>query len=603
MKHHIKKIISIFSSAMLVFSGVQGSYAFADADYTELMQGDLTFQIYSDHAVVSDCVKEVESVTVPREVSGVPVTEIGERAFDTCQMETVELPDTLTLIRDEGFTKCRNLTKLTIPEGVTEIGAEAFYACGFESMQLPDTLKIIHDSAFNTCKSLKTVVIPEGVTEVGALAFDWCLSMESAILPDSLTIISEGLFGECPKLTKIELGDRVTEIKAGAFDNDRALRGLTLPVTVTKIGERAFKESGINTIIIPDGITKLEEGLFKDCRNLRSVVIPESVTEIEDSVFSGCIWLPEISIPASVTKIGYAVFQDCYNLQSVNLPDTVTEISDNMFESCHSLREFSIPDQITRIGEYAFDRCEKLEKITIGKSVQEIGIAAFRYTVLQTINVDAENPYYSSVDGVLFNADQSTLLRFPEGRIGSYTIPDSVNTIGESAFENTVISQVIIPDTVKKIEDDGFSDNNALMSIEIPESVTEIGIAAFNYCDDLQSVIIHNPECSFGYQAISFGFTGTIYGLSGSTAEQYAAEYNLKFESIGEAPQQCKGDYNADGEVTVADAVLLARFVSEDMTLTAKQITDILKAEPDYDSDGFVTILDAASLLNKLGEA
>lgn len=245
----------------------------------------------------------------------------------------------------------------------------------------------------------------------------------------------------------------------------------------------------------------------------------------------------------------------------------------------------------------------KAGKITIGKSVQEIGIAAFRYTVLQTINVDAENPYYSSADGVLFNADQSTLLRFPEGRTGSYTIPDSVKTIGESAFENTVISQVIIPDTVKKIEDDGFSDNNALKSIEIPESVTEIGIAALNYCDDLQSVIIHNPECSFGYQAISFVFTGTIYGLSGSTAEQYAAEHNLKFESIGEAPQQRKGDYNADGEVTVADAVLLARFVSEDMTLTAKQITDILKVEPDYDSDGFVTILDAASLLNTLGEA
>ena len=88
------------------------------------------------------------------------------------------------------------------------------------------------------------------------------------------------------------------------------MRGLTLPVTVTKIGERAFKESGLNSIIIPDGITKLEEGLFKDCHNLRSVVIPENVTEIEDSVFSGCIWLPEISIPASLTKIGFAVFQD-----------------------------------------------------------------------------------------------------------------------------------------------------------------------------------------------------------------------------------------------------------------------------------------------------
>jgi hypothetical protein len=143
------------------------------------------------------------------------------------------------------------------------------------------------------------------------------------------------------------------------------------------------------------------------------------------------------------------------------------------------------------------DHCTSITTISIPKSVTSIG--AFALTMSGSITVHADNPNYSSADGVLFNKDKSILLQYPYSKPGNYTIPSSVGIIGQGSFCNcTGITSVTIPSSVTTIESGSFSSCNSLSSIDIPASVTSIGISAFYYFNGLINVNASNPNYSSG---------------------------------------------------------------------------------------------------------
>ena len=217
---------------------------------------------------------------------------------------------------------------------------------------------------------------------------------------------------------------------------------------------------------------------------------------IQDYEFAGCTNLTSITIPDSVTSIGAYVFADCTNLTSITIPDSITSIGECAFLQCTNLTSITIPDSVTSISVYAFGGCTSLTSIT----------------------VDINNQHYASENGVLFNKNKTTLILYLEGKTDtSYSIPDSITTIGDYAFGCCEsLTSITIPDSVTSIGEGAFNNCNGLTSITIPNSVTSIGGYAFAFCQCLTSITIPNSvtsinDCTFieCYSLTAITFSGT----------------------------------------------------------------------------------------------
>jgi hypothetical protein len=261
--------------------------------------------------------------------------------------------------------------------------------------------------------------------------------------------------------------------------------------------------AGLNVVIpaTTNGypVTSIGYAAF-DSSTITSVTIGTNVTSIGDYAFYFCTSLTSVTIPNSVTSIGNDTFYFCASLTSVTIPNSVTSIGNDTFYNCDSLTSVTIPNSVTSIGYGAFGG-SALTSVTIPNSVTSIGYGAFAGRALTNITVVASNPDYISLNGILFDQAQATLIQFPGGVGGSYTIPNSVTSIGDNAFQSSGLTNVTIPNSVTSIGNDVFLYCQSLTSVTIPNSVTSIGSGAFFECGSLTSVTIPNNVTSIGDQA------------------------------------------------------------------------------------------------------
>ena len=317
-----------------------------------------------------------------------PVTEIGDYAFYTSEVENVFISNSVVSIGGAAFGFCYGLINITIPSSVVSIGSAAFESCdNVISLTIPSGVTSIGDSAFSGCSGLTSITIGSGVTSIGSSAFSDCSKLTSITIGSGVTSIGNNAFFGCSKLTSITIPDSVTSIGSSAFDGCSGLTSITIGSGVTSIGDSAFRgcSSGLTSIAVDSGnsvycsesnclIQRSDNQLILGCKNS---IIPSSVTSIGFYAFNGCTGLTSITIPNSVTSIWNSAFSGCSGLTSITIGSGVTSIGSFAFDHCSGLTSISIPNSVTSIGNSAFSYCSSLTNITIGSGVKKIGSNAF----------------------------------------------------------------------------------------------------------------------------------------------------------------------------------------------------------------------------------
>ncbi|MES2920257.1 MAG: leucine-rich repeat protein [Verrucomicrobiota bacterium] len=197
----------------------------------------------------------------------------------------------------------------------------------------------------------------------------------------------------------------------------------------------------------------------------------------------GTVVIPPTINERPVTAIGFAAFSCCTGLTGINIPNSVTSIGAQAFSSCDGLTSVNIPNSVTSIGDAAFDYCSGLTGFVVAP----------------------ENPSYVSLNGVVFDKQIRTLVAYPGGKNGSYSIPGSVTSIRDRAFSGcTGLTGVTIPNSVTSIGHYTFSGCTGLTGITIPNSVTSIGHYTFTGCTRLTGITIPNSVTSIGDEAFYY---------------------------------------------------------------------------------------------------
>ncbi len=377
------------------------------------------------------------------------------------------------------------------------------------SVVIPDTVESIGNEAFINRQNLRKIVIPDSVKSIGGCAFSHCRGLAD---DKGFVVVKDTLYNYCGHSKDVVIPDGVVNIEKYSFHSRSDIRSIVFPDSVVNIGDAAFYECiGLERIVIPDSVTNIGINAFSDCRGLTDregfvivgnvlfdyvgdsadIVIPNHVTRIDDSAFRCCDPIRarvksgtcnqdgvRVVIPDSVVSIGDEAFRDCRTVKRVEIPDSVKRIGDKAFYKCRSLSELIMSDGLDiSMGKEVFGECTKLAD---SKGFVVVDGVLYDYYGEDTDIVIPDT--VRRIDNSVFR-DNENLKRV--------TVPDSVICIGECAFCNCdELTEVNFADSVLSIGEDAFSDCEKLERINIPTSLTVIRPHTFRNCESLRHIIV-----------------------------------------------------------------------------------------------------------------
>ncbi len=299
--------------------------------------------------------------------------------------------------------------------------------------------------------------------------------------------------------------------QSSPFYNSPLIRSVIIGEGVTNIGAYMFHLcKNLESISIPDQVSKIGKEAFGGCISLESITVPAGVKVVYDDTYSGCVNLSEVKYLGDISYIGEGAFLNCKKLEALPSFKSVEAIRSIAFQNCDGLKEISIPEGVQIIDYYAFSGCKNVRSVAIPKSVSAIVTPFSGCSQLESFDVDPENIFYKSSDGIIYSKDGKSLVMCPPAvtelslldgttqirdwafydcRIKNIDNFGSVERIGTCAFcRCTELLQAPISSVTKYIGNEAFSHCSSLEGVSLSDSVTKIGQRAFAECDNLSDV-------------------------------------------------------------------------------------------------------------------
>lgn len=562
-------------------------------------------------AKLTGCTGFVGTVVVPDMVDGYTVTTIAEGAIwnketddDDGAINRIEIPATVENIEDiqwlfNGNYGGEGLESISISEDnstycmVDNVLFSAdkktliyYWTCerwdddekeSRSQYTIPDTVTRVESRAFLLCEYINTIEIPESVEYIGSNAFGGC-TLQNIVLDanNKCFVVADGVLytSDMKKLilypvsqsdTEYEIPNGVTIIEGYAFANNNYIEKIVIPDSVTNIGDHAFADcKNLSLVNIPEGVTQIDACTFLSAGNHLGlkVILPNTLKSIGISAFSGASLSMDFQLPEGLISIGDYAFQYS-GAKSIVIPSSVETIGDYAFYECNDLKELEIQDGVKTIGTRAFWGAYGIKSVELPASVSSIAPCAFgggcyedqHYEPgsFEAYYVDVENPYYCSINGVLYTKDKSCLVAFPEKNSDASIIDwEGVKSVADRAFYGSRITKLEIPSGVEKVGNYAFEECDLLTNITFGSDVLEIGEAPFSLCcynANLHNITILNKMVKLDrniwqlhgnlyanendYESDEEGELvighRKMYGYKGSTAQAFAEANGYEF--------------------------------------------------------------------------
>ena len=445
------------------------------------------------------------------------VTEIGANAFRWTGITEVTIPAGVTRLEEYTFYNCRNLKKAVLPDGITFIGNSCFSE-DYEllDVNIPNKVETIDQYAFyNNQKRNTPVVIPNTCKTIGPNAFHNNYVVPSVTFGNSVETIGSSAFAECHLIEAAVLPESITSLADRVFQNCDSLRTFTFPQNIKQVPGWIFEGcDALTSVTLADGTTSIGESAFNSCRRLATINLTgqTALTTIHHYAFYGTA-LKAVTLPDNITEIGWAVFQDCNDLESINVPTGIDYVPYDYCEDSEKLRSVQMHDGIRTIRHDAFYGCDSLETIVLNDQITSIEYNAFYGCGKLAL---AKLP-----DALTFIGGSA--FRDMKAMTGAITIPAGVTTVEGSAFRNSGITAVILPEGITTWGNDIFCDCASLSNVKLPQDIRRITNYMFQRCKSLEGIELPNELREIGYAAFDLsGLTAIELPDSLKKVESYA---------------------------------------------------------------------------------
>ena len=418
------------------------------------------------------------------EIGGIAFADAGAPATAAYVAEEFDvIQDGVTYTCETAVDGTAEITCIVAESGVTKVSVPA----SIEHEGLAYKVTSLRFSGGTTAEDVEQLLLPDTLEKLSGWNFSKFVKVKELRIPGSIKNFSCTL-QNADALEKLIFDEGVEEISANSMVNGCAsLSEINLPSTLKLIsGTGAFSGAeSLKSITLPEGVVIDDSvgSLLRDCTSLTSVSLPASVTKISSYMFGGCTSLKSVSAAGAIDSIGDSAFRDCSSLTDIDFQGTLTSIGSSAFQGCASLERVPDLSSVTKMGSYAFYECKKLKASVNLSSLESVPAYAFCYTPVTVVGF-CDN--LKSIDKWAF-IWSSIAAPFPETleKIGDYVfysgtlpehlvIPDSVTSIGVSAFSNTDgVQDVTIGSGLTQIPA-GLFDDSSVKSIAIDNSMDDI---------------------------------------------------------------------------------------------------------------------------------